>query len=339
MEEEGGGMDAGVNRSTQDSGIGSADVKRKGADMVTVRRDRLKAIKLYEWKEQPSWNTSIVPTWDDGPDRNDDGELADNTVKIIRVLREYGVTQFRFYWTGANLLSARIRKKFGIEYKNGLPQSTQIGPGYWAKWVLLNKPPNIPRNEFINSLIDPAVKKEYSKIAASLPPGVRMDDIIGYHGMLHNWVDNQGHIMNVSQEAVVDDMLFFQELMRAASGNQDYTLKHGRPPYGGGFAIPGTNNAPTHTAKMLEAGRVFSQIQRKQFQWELWRIETKDWKLHTFDVNRILNKTPKLIKANKSLEWDIGPAYILMHSRFYEEPANLEKLRILFKGFSRNTSR
>lgn len=288
------------------------EYRTKKTAQPALRRETIAGIEYGKTQE---WNERILPTFDDGPVVKADGSVDNVTLDLMRSSYERGVNKMEFYWIGSNLLSKAARKQMGIKVKSDVPVATdKVRPGHWKEWIYKNKPAGMDTQKFIKTLVNPEIIQMCQDILKIKYPNQPLADLIGFHGMTHEGTGGGRHLTDLTKTELEDEIWFFEELIRAAFNDPNYTVKKARTPYGTGLEFDTDNPAK----KYEEKGRKM-RAATPRISWNAWYADTNDWKNNgDFNVEKVTDEATE----GEAKKTD-GRKRILMHERYYadtEEP-------------------
>ncbi len=262
-------------------------------------KPKLKKAPLLAEKIKP-WKEGVVFSFDDGPDQKD--------LQIIQYMHQKNITNYRFYWLGAKIISPSKLHALGMIRKKA---GGKIPIGGWQKAIKIKaKEANKDYYDYLRDLIGPRKIKFIQTIRKQLGSLSNFENKIGFHGMMHPLSHHKHHMATSSPEATARDIEFFQDLIRAAIGEK-FTVQFGRPPGGAGF-IRGTKRyAPQN---MLQAANIQTKKSGKSFTWRMWRTDSQDWKRRRPTAKNLGLQTIKRIFTKSKKSWNNGPNSVLFHS-------------------------
>lgn len=275
------------------------------------------------------WNHKIIPTWDKGRVGN-----FDILNKITQACLEKGVNKFHYFVVGSSMFTDEVQSALGVvsDYDLKMPRvkketrvSLKLKDGPQSLRPNL-KQYMLDNNIYhISGLINPEVKKELLELKHSLPKEVKLSDVIGYHSMVHYLGP---YLDELSEDEIIEDLSFFQDLIREAFDAPEFVLKSGRPPYGAGFFsinrergyINGGFVNNEGTKKMLRVQERFSELNGVPFEWKLWRTGTNEFFTKGyFNIRNTVKSAHHHVHPKKGFDWDKGPNHIILHAAFYHE--------------------
>lgn len=281
--------------------------------------------KVTEGKETPAWNKEIVLTFDDSLKGSED---------IIQRLEKQGITDYRFFAEFATALKTDVLKDMGISGNN--KYSNKITPGKWLTEYIDRKRGSMLRTDYIRQhmLKDGAdgkstdYKSMGSRIRAKfqqLYPTNWMDKLqetFAYHAaILHplNTSDRRNHVQHWTPEQIKEDILTFEEFMKAWLGVDDFKVRYLRPPVGGGF---GFDKAWKGRAGMGNAAKLVNVLKefRPDAKWQLWNVDSGDTRVRGGNVNSINLANRVVANLSRSGTRDYEPQdkiVVLMHTKYY----------------------
>lgn len=289
--------------------------------------------ETFRHKETVEWNKRVIPTFDDGPvvDFLGRGGVDDVTLDVMKASYEKGVNNLELYWLGANMLKPRVLRSMGLKEHRGVPRvgrRSKVRPGHWMKWVDNNRGAQ-SRKAFIKSLLNPRVVELCKRMKALLPPGQDISDLIGFHGITHEASTSGKHVSQLSPTEIVDEIVFFQEIIRAAFDEPGYRVKKGRTPYGSGMKFDISNPAKKHEGRYRRLRAAAKRV-NPDFQWNAWHADAEDWTNDgRFSVDKVGRQVSKNVRGGRT-------GYILMHERYYTGGAG--RIASLYDDLERRTT-
>jgi len=242
------------------------------------------APEVVRQKETVAWNKDILLTFDDS---------LQNSLDIIEHLERSGVKEYRFFAEFATALKPDVLKDMGV-FKN--KRSDKITPGKWLTEYIDLKRGGMSRTEYIRKYMikDGSNEKMTNYVGMGdkirekfkkLYPGNWMDKLqetFAYHAaILHpiNSGDRKNHIQFWNADQIKEDILTFEEFMKAWLGVPEFKVRYLRPPVGGGFGFDtawGGSGKTNNAQKMIDVVKSF----RPDAQWQLWNVDSGDTRLH-----------------------------------------------------------
>lgn len=279
--------------------------------------------RVAEGKETPAWNKEITLTFDDSLKGSED---------IIQRLEGQGITDYRFFAEFATALKTDVLKDMGISGNN--KYSNKITPGKWLTEYVDRKRGSMSRTDYIRQhmLKDGAdgkstdYKSMGSRIRAKfqqLYPTNWMDKLqetFAYHAaILHplNTADRRNHIQHWTPEQIKEDILTFEEFMKAWLGVDDFKVRYLRPPVGGGFGFDKAWKSGTGMGNAAKLVNVLKEF-RPNAKWQLWNVDSGDTRRQ---ADQVASTAEKAVRNPSRADFHTyeprGKTIVLMHTKYY----------------------
>lgn len=290
------------------------------------------AESVKQTPEQPDWNRFIKLTFDDS---------LRNSLGIIEHLESQGITNYRFYGEAATAMKPAVLADMGIkENKN----STIITPGKWLTEYVDTHRGQLTREEYMrrymikNSAADGTnylelgqrIRDRFQRLYPQnwLP---KLEETFGYHAaLLHPPAsDRKNHIQYWTTEQIQEDIETYETFMRAWLNVPSFTVRHLRPPQGGGFGYDtafGNRTGTRNKQKLIDTVAEF----RPGATWDLWSVDSQDAVQH----GRV-NYRQTAQSSVASIEEEEKEPLLLLHSNYYDAP-QLQKLDQLSQALERS---
>jgi len=220
-------------RTCDESALISTDPEEE-TPLEGFKSNPAQAAEIGQWPEGLNSPLShIQPTFDDGPHPND--------LKLIEVLDAHEFKTPIFYYTGAKFFSQETLDELGVDIqgKENNESDRKVSPGGWMKWLedgagvdhsfADENPKEYERRlaEFLRTKLDQeqlAIAREVSE----------RGNTIGFHGMFHAEEESEMHMQHETSKEFNDELEIFKRIIRIATGDEDYSVRNVRPPYGAG---------------------------------------------------------------------------------------------------------
>lgn len=283
-----------------------------------------KPAEKIEQRETVGWNKDIVLTFDDS--------LKDSW-DIIQHLEQKGVTDYRFFAEFATALKPSVLKDMGIVNNQ---RSNKIKPGKWLTEYIDGKRGTMPRTEYIRKYM---IKNESDKSSTNyLSMGAKikakfqqqyptnwmdkLQETFAYHAaILHplNTKDHKNHIQYWTPEQIKEDILTFEEFMKAWLDVPDFKVRYLRPPVGGGF---GFDKAWKGSGGMGNASKLVNVLKefRPDAKWQLWNVDTEDTRKKDGNIDSAAvakRAVDNPARTNFHPYEPRGKTIVLMHTKYY----------------------
>ncbi len=216
---------------------------------------------------------SLQPTFDDGPHEND--------LRLVETLEAFSFgSNPVFYYNGANFFNAETSAALGLDSDD--PEDFHIAAGGWMIWIHHEaaKAEGDDLVEVLRGFMEPEKMKIAQEVLAS---GM----LVGFHGMTHAEKGSGHHMSDLDREAFEDELAFFELLMRAATGKEDYSVEHARPPYGAGMSD-------------WVDGDFIEVCEERGIDLRNWAFSSNDWLVGEVDGEAMFAKTLRVIKEGKT---------------------------------------
>ncbi|MCF7860830.1 glycosyltransferase family 4 protein [Candidatus Woesearchaeota archaeon] len=271
------------------------------------------------------WNKDILPTFD--------GNLNE-VPQIIEELDKIGIENYRFYIMCHWFFDRKILEEMGCEFSK-MDETSNVPVkcnkpeyiGNWMKWFE-EKANGQNLDAYIYSLIKDEIKQnaewivEYFKSKYKGTYDEELSKKFGFHTtILHPPTEHPQHISNYSkEEMILNELQFFEYLMKLVFKVNSYKVLYGRTPGGGGFLYGDDDITQTKSKRLQGIARGYNE----HFKWRVWRLAVNTEIIPKERAQIANNYRHKKVRATW---WDTDPCEILMHTYVFNSPEKFNKFK------------